>query len=892
MRLAYLLSTIIVLIGGGLHADDSAAPYGIEKRTPWTTSRLVGSPEPPLPYTVEETFTKLDLKTPIYILEEPGTGHLLVILHPEGDNPSRIVRFANDPECEQFDVFYASDDRLIYSLCFDPDYEKNRQVYIFSNGPKPESERRNRLARFRVTADDPPRIDPESEEILLDFRSGGHDGGDMAFGNDGMLYVTTGDGTSDSDGWNSGQTLDDLLGAVLRIDVHTPSDDKPYSVPPDNPFVDVKGACGEVWAYGLRNPWRMGIDPVSGQVWVGNNGQDLWETAHLVRRGENYGWSVYEGNHPFYLQRQLGPTPLVPPTIEHSHAEFRSLTGGVVYRGDKLADLDGAYVYGDYSSGRIWGMKHDGQRVLWHKELADTSLMIAAFRSDHRGEMLVADHGSGIYRLVPSPPSDDAPPFPRKLSETGLFRSVAAHEVDPGLVPYAVNAPAWNDGATAERFIALPGDAQATHHAGRSWDFPDGMALVQTLSLERTSGDPATRFCVETRVLLRQQGEWAGYSYRWNDEQSDAALVDKLGAEAAFAIHEAGGQREQTWRFPARVECMTCHSRAANFVLGLCNAQLNRDYDYGAVADNQLRTLSHVGLFAKPPDKPPGELEKLCNPYDKSQQDEARARSYLHVNCSVCHVAAGGGNARMVLTHSTNRGEMELIEARPQHNTFGIPNAMLVAPGDPDRSVLLTRLSQRGRGQMPPLVTTRVDQQAVELFRAWISGLEPSRPIVRNWQTGDLLADLDGLDAGRSVEAGQTAFREIGCSQCHRVADDGGTVGPDLTDAAKRLSPKELLESIIEPSKQVADQYATWIVQTEDGKVRSGRIEREDDRVLILRGSDALEPPTEIEQASVTGRRKSPVSNMPEGTVNVLHKEELLDLLAYLLNGTKQPDAE
>ena len=152
---------------------------------------------------------------------------------------------------------------------------------------------------------------------------------------------------------------------------------------------------------GCATPGACAVDPKTGQIWVGNNGQDLWETAHLVRRGENYGWSVYEGSHPFYLERKRGPTPLVPPTIEHSHAEFRSLTGGVVYHGDKLPDLDGAYIYGDYSSGRIWGMKHDGQRVLWHRELADTSLQIAAFRVDHRGELLIVDHGGGIYRLVP-----------------------------------------------------------------------------------------------------------------------------------------------------------------------------------------------------------------------------------------------------------------------------------------------------------------------------------------------------------------------------------------------------------------------------------------------------------------------------------------------------------
>ena len=122
-----------------------------------------------------------------------------------------------------------------------------------------------------------------------------------------MLYISTGDGTSDSDNWLSGQTLDDLLGSVLRIDIAHTSEEKPYTVPPDNPFVDLLNARPELYAYGLRNPWRLTVDSVTGQVWAGNNGQDLWETVHLIRPGENYGWSVYEGSHPFYLNRKLGP---------------------------------------------------------------------------------------------------------------------------------------------------------------------------------------------------------------------------------------------------------------------------------------------------------------------------------------------------------------------------------------------------------------------------------------------------------------------------------------------------------------------------------------------------------------------------------------------------------
>jgi putative heme-binding domain-containing protein len=185
---------------------------------------------------------------------------------------------------------------------------------------------------------------------------------------------------------------------------------------------------------------------------------------------------------------------------------------------------------------------------------------------------------------------------------------------------------------------------------------------------------------------------------------------------------------------------------------------------------------------------------------------------------------------------------------------------------------------------MPPLVTTRVDQRAVDLVREWIAAMKPKRPVVRAWKMDDLVGTLDELENGRSLEAGKTAFRETGCAECHRHADEGGTVGPDLTDIAKRLSTHETLEAVLEPSRKIADEYATWLVQTDDGLTVAGRLERESESVLVLRPTSSSEPPVEIQKSAIVERRKSETSNMPAGIVNVLHKEELLDLLAYLIS--------
>src|SRR6185312_15782945 len=217
----------------------------------------------------------------------------------------------------------------------------------------------------------------------------------------------------------TGQTLNDLLGAILRIDVDHPDPGRNYGIPKDNPFVDRPGARPELWAYGLRNPWRLSYDKPSGQLWVGNNGQ-----------------SVTEGSHVFYAERQRGPDPISLPAAEHHHSEARSISGGRVYRGKRLPELVGVYFYGDWSTGRVWGIKHDGTKATWHQELVDTPFNITGFGTDHSGELYVIDHVTGFYRLEPRSAADrPSAPFPTRLSETGLFASVADHRPQPAALP-------------------------------------------------------------------------------------------------------------------------------------------------------------------------------------------------------------------------------------------------------------------------------------------------------------------------------------------------------------------------------------------------------------------------------------------------------------------------
>ena len=883
-----LLLAVMLSLGllGGVIAQDGK-PFGLAKRERWENTRLVGTPEPPLPFTVEPVYTNQAWHAPIFIAPEPGSDRLFALLHESSGKPTELVTFRDEPKVAERTQLLELRGRIAYSFCFDPGYADNGQLYLFSNlrMDKFDGSKANRISRFVVRRGPGPAIDSASEHVILEWPSSGHDGGGIAFGHDGMLHISTGDGTSDSDKWLSGQTLDDLQGSVLRIDVRDSTKEKQYAIPPDNPFVDLPNARPELFAYGLRNPWRLTIDALTGQVWVGNNGQDLWETVHLVRPGENYGWSVYEGSHPFYINRKLGPHPLTLPTAEHPHSEARSITGGVVYRGAKWPSLRGHYIYGDYETGKIWGIQHDGKKVVSHRELADTSLAIAGFATTNTGELLVVDHASGFYRIAPQPRIRQSAPFPTRLSETGLFADTETHEIKPGVTGYSVIASGWNDDALAKRWMAVSGDERIGYDRDGAWQFPNGTALVQTLSVKRENHrGSAKAFRVETRIMLRQQNEWVGYSYRWNEAQTNAELVGPAGAKATFRVADAkspGRFRRQDWVFPSRADCMTCHSRAGGYVLGITGANMNREHNYGAIADNQIRTLSHVGFFRNAPRNSGGGA--LVDPYDADAGLERRVRSYLHINCAGCHVRSGGGNSPMELGLGASLRRMRLIGARPQHDTFGITNAMLVSPGEPGQSVLLQRLKRRGRGQMPPLVSGAVDHAAVELFREWIGGMKPTAVFVKNWKMADLEPALAQLESGRSLESGRRAYDKSGCAQCHRFEGRGGSVGPDLAGLAKRMKPRELLESIIEPSRTIAEAYMLEQFTMSDGTVHLGQVQEETDAVVQLRSSSATSAPVTLAKALIESRKKLNLSNMPPGMVNTLTKEQIFDLVAYLL---------
>lgn len=744
MLLFWILCLSIVGIG---FANAAEKPFGIEKRVPWSMSKMVGTPEPPSPYLLERVFPQLTFKNPVELLPVPGTDRMLVV-----EVDGRILSFSQTSDSAEPDL--ALDLRKdikgatrSYGFVFHPDFKNNRQCFI-SYITKAGDPVGTRVSRFQVTSVDPLKIDAASEQQIITWQAGGHNGGSLQFGpEDGLLYISTGDGAPPfpPDPNGTGQDISDLLGSILRIDVDHQAGDHPYSIPKDNPFVGTADARGEIWTYGHRNPWRMAFDKVTGHLWVGDVGWEMWEMVYRVQRGANYGWSILEHVQAVNPDFPRGPTPIVPPTAAHAHTESRSITGGYVYRGSRLPDLVGTYVYGDYVTGRIWGLDGDASDPGKPVELLSTPIQIICFGQDHDRELYVVGYDGSINRLISNPDAGIVSTFPQKLSETGLFSSVDNLKLAPGVLSYDVNAAPWADGTTAERFLALPGSATIGVHEINNvqkgnlkgeWSFPDGTVLGKTIQLETSSGF-AIQQRLETQILHRHKGEWRAYSYHWNADQTDAVLSDGKAINRSFTVPDSSsssGYRSQTWQFASRTECLLCHTSRGGSVYGFQPEQLNRTFDYGKATDNQLRTLAHLGIFEKPIGKSPSatkvaldQLKKMASPDDASADLTQRVRSYLHVNCSHCHQRGGGGTAAIEVVHKLPFEKTRLV-SRPTQGSFGIVDPWVVAPGDPDRSILFYRMSKVGRGRMPHFGSRVIDDQGLALLREWIEQLDQLLP--------------------------------------------------------------------------------------------------------------------------------------------------------------------
>jgi glucose/arabinose dehydrogenase len=374
---------------------------------------------------VEVAYPKLTFDRPVSLDSPSGGGNRLFVAE---QHSAKIFSFEDSAETSTKDLFLTlprpinrGNEEGLLGLAFHPKYAEIGEFFVYysANDEADGHRRRSVVSRFKVSKDDPTKADPKSEQriwVSADDPYENHNGGCILFGPDGFLYITLGDGGAADDPNTTGQNPADHFGSILRIDVDNPSDGKPYGIPKDNPKLrNAKFAkwAPEVYCIGLRNVWKFSFDSKTGDLWAGDVGQNKWEMVHLIENGGNYGWSINEAFHPFRPKQKVDKaSPISKPLAEYPHDLNlakgrtdigRSITGGYVYRGKAVPALDGVYLYGDFETGRIWGLREKGHKATVSGEVikADPArLKIAAFGEDHAGEVLVLSFDGKIYKFA------------------------------------------------------------------------------------------------------------------------------------------------------------------------------------------------------------------------------------------------------------------------------------------------------------------------------------------------------------------------------------------------------------------------------------------------------------------------------------------------------------
>ncbi len=700
--------------GGNSDDDDDIdnVMSGLDSR-PSNTTCLATNYNQPSEIELTRIVPSLGFSRPILFLPHPADDDIFYVVQQRGVIWRVNVQAGTRTEFVDLEDYYNLDtcnECGLLGMTFDPDFNSNRTIYLSFNQTV-SGQMRSFVARFTATDTNATALETASSTLvrtnILNVAQPyeNHNGGHIAFGPDGYLYIGLGDGGSANDPPQNGQDTGNLLGKMLRVDGDG-------NAAPDNPFV---GQAGEdrIFAYGLRNPWRWSFDRETGDLWLGDVGQNDYEEVDIIVNGGNYGWRCREGLHdnPGVGSCTINGGSHINPVAEYDHSEGVSITGGYVYRGASMEDYAGVYFFGDYGSGRIWGLlpQDDGSynRIL----LLDTSLNIASFGEDHDGALYVIDHDGGIYRIGLDSGSTNPPvPVPELLSDTGCVNSSDPTQPAAGLIPYDINEPFWSDGADKQRYMALPNNAEIDVDADGDFIFPTGTVLMKNFRLDNQ--------LIETRLFIRGWTGWQGYSYQWNSGQTEATLLDD---DADVVIGS------QTWHYPSSSECDQCHTGAAGFSLGLETAQLNRDFTYPSTGrtDNQLDTFEDIGMFESSLESSVRNL-RLRSSADTDQTLNNRARAYLHSNCSQCHRPDSGTPGNMDFRFQTDFADMNICNVVPL-DTLGIPGARRLYPGAHSLSVLWVRMGA-GPNHMPPISSNVVDTAGMGLMENWINSLSSCTP--------------------------------------------------------------------------------------------------------------------------------------------------------------------
>ncbi len=349
---------------------------------------------------ITDAYPALSFNKPLYFTTAGDGSRDCFVVEQTG----RILIFEDSSNAAKADTFLdlskridlGGDEKGLLGLAFHPDYQKNGYLYVnYTN------KNNTVIARYTRRADNPGKADPASEQIILTFPQPytNHNGGQVAFGPDGYLYIGTGDGGSSGDPKNNAQNRSSLLGKILRIDVDHPDSGRAYGIPADNPYAgNQQGYREEIYALGLRNPWRFSFN-ANGTLWAADVGQNKREEIDLIQKGGNYGWNVMEGTLDFKKNPNNYKAELTLPILDYGRDQGACITGGYVYGSDLIGKLKGKYIYGDFVSGRIWALWIDENMKAQNQELLDTTLKISSFGLNADGDLRIVDLAGKLYRL-------------------------------------------------------------------------------------------------------------------------------------------------------------------------------------------------------------------------------------------------------------------------------------------------------------------------------------------------------------------------------------------------------------------------------------------------------------------------------------------------------------
>ena len=644
-------------------------------------------------------FPNIAIDALVGLYQSPGDSSRWYALSQKG----RVYWFDNSRAASQVNdyadftglVRYSGEQGLL-GMAFDPQYATNGRVYFSYVNRQSQSV----IVRLTHQNNLPLDVTNATQLLTLAQPASNHNGGHIAFGPDGYLYIGFGDGGGSGDTYNNGQNTQSLHGTIMRVDVSGDT----MTVPDDNPFVGNSAVLDEIYAYGLRNPWRYSFDSQTGDLWLGDVGQDNYEEIDIVKRGDNLGWPIMEG-YRCYDSTSCDMTNLTLPVDAYNHISGDcSVTGGYVYRGQSIPALQGHYIHGDFCTGTVRTVVKEADESYSSAILLYSGLNIASFAQGADGEVLAVALSGQIYKFIDDGATSN---IPAKLSDTGCFSSTHNKSYPDYVVPYDVVSKLWSDGEHKSRYFAIPDGTDITVLDDGDFAFPNGSVLIKNFISQDTY--------LETRLMMKHDSGWAGYSYRWLDDQSDAELVDGTDPLPVTV-------NNINHTIPSKGQCVACHTSAANGLLGPEASQFDFAIDYPHnIHANQLTMLTGAGFLDSAPTTEQTTLMRAID--DESASLAVRARSYLHSNCSGCHRPGAGGGS-IDLRVQTNLPDSQLCEQSPSDGDLGIINAKIVALGDSNRSVLVARMQTLNNdNRMPPMASTVVDEQAVAVISQWINNL-------------------------------------------------------------------------------------------------------------------------------------------------------------------------